>query len=226
MNRHIAFVPVRGGSKGIPGKNIKLFCDKPLVYWVLKRLEDASSINIIYVATDCPIIAKTIRQFSLSKVNIFHRSDESAQDDSPTEHVLLEFLEQTDEIQTDDTIVLVQATTPTLQTDDIDNMLHFYDQNEYDSCLSCVRVKRFFWDAKGLPVNYDYTCRPRRQEFEGSLMENGAIYINNAANIIKHKNRLSGRIGIYEMPEISAVEIDEELDWVMAEKIMKTKILC
>lgn len=68
-------------------------------------------------------------------------------------------------------------------------------------------------------MNYDYRHRPRRQEFHGMLMENGAFYINTVANIVRDGNRLSGHIGIYEMPEYTATEIDEPDDWMVFGKL-------
>jgi N-acylneuraminate cytidylyltransferase len=87
------------------------------------------------------------------------------------------------------------------------------------------RTKRFFWNENGTPINYDYKNRPRRQDFDGMLMENGAFYISSIGNIKKYKNRLSGKIAIYEMPEYTAIEIDEEDDWIIAEKLMQKYIL-
>ena len=77
---------------------------------------------------------------------------------------------------------------------------------------------------EGEPINYDYKHRPRRQDFKGTLVENGAFYINRIGGIIQDKNRLSKPIKIYEMPEYTYVEIDEESDWMLAEKIHKKYI--
>jgi N-acylneuraminate cytidylyltransferase len=74
-------------------------------------------------------------------------------------------------------------------------------------------------------MNYDYRHRPRRQEFDGMLMENGAFYINTVANILASGNRLSGKIGIYEMPEYTSFEIDEPDDWQVMENLMRKHIL-
>ena len=85
--------------------------------------------------------------------------------------------------------------------------------------LTCVRYKRFFWNEDGTPKNYDFTKRPRRQEFAGELMENGAFYISKAGDVVKNQNRLSGKVAIYEMPEYSAYEIDEPDDWIIMEHL-------
>ena len=88
----------------------------------------------------------------------------------------------------------------------------------------CCKSKRFYWDENGKALNYDICNRPRRQDFKGSLVENGAFYINSVENIIKTNNRLSGKIGLYEMPEYTFIEIDEPEDWDIAESIMKRNL--
>lgn len=85
------------------------------------------------------------------------------------------------------------------------------------SALSAVRNKRFFWSETGTPINYDYHNRPRRQEFTGCLMENGAVYINKVGNVLQDKCRLSGNIFVYEMPDYMGHEIDEPDDWIIME---------
>ena len=215
-----AFIPVRGGSKSIPLKNIRPFCGKPLVYWTVKALQDAEKVDRIFVATDSKEIEEAVNSFGMSKVQIFHRSAENAKDTSTTASVVLEFLERM-QIPDDDTFILVQATSPLTSAADIDGGLTKFESGDYDSMLSCVRNKRFFWREDGTPINYDYLKRPRRQEFKGQLMENGAFYINTPANIKKVGNQLGGKIGIYEMPEYTSVEIDEPDDWIILERLMK-----
>jgi N-acylneuraminate cytidylyltransferase len=133
---------------------------------------------------------------------------------------MLEFLDSKD-FSGEDLFVLVQATTPFTSSDDFDNAINILKSNfEIDSLLSCVESKRFFWTKNGNAINYDYYNRPLRQDFDGILMENGAFYINTVENINKHKNRLSGNIHPYLMPEYSAIEADEEDDWIIIEKLM------
>ena len=221
---NIAFVPVRRGSKSIPLKNIKIFCGRPLVYWSLKALEDSTNIDQIYVATDCETIKSIVGEFKFSKVSVFERSNENAQDKSSTESVMLEFISKKT-FKDDDIFLLVQATSPLTKTEDFDGAIDQYNKESADSLLSCVRTKRFFWESNAQPINYDYMRRPRRQDFEGLLMENGAFYISTVGGIIKSKNRLNGSISIYEMAEYSAVEIDEEDDWIFAERMMNKYII-
>lgn len=220
-----AFIPVRGGSKSIPLKNIKPFCGKPLVCWNIEALENCDAINEIIIATDSQEIENTIKKFNYKKTQIYQRSAENASDTASTESVMLEYI-QNKKINPDAIFILVQATSPLTQTIHFTEALQMYQENHFDSILSCVRNKRFFWKANGTSLNYDFQNRPRRQDFEGMFMENGAFYINTVKNILDSKNRLSGKIGIYEMPEYTATEIDEPDDWIILENLMYRHILC
>lgn len=221
---NIAFIPARCGSKSILFKNIKEFCGKPLVYWSLYALQNSAEIDEIFVATDCNEIKSVVNNFNLSKVKVYDREAKNANDTASTESVMLEFINKNN-FDDNDIFLLVQATSPLIQTKDFDNALAKLKKENADSLLTCVRVKRFYWNENSEPLNYNYKNRPRRQDFDGMLMENGAFYINRIKNIKKDKNRLSGKIIIYEMPEFTAVEIDEEDDWLIAEKLMQKYIL-
>ena len=129
------------------------------------------------------------------------------------------------QLPTDDIFMLVQATSPLTETIHFREALDKYSKGEYDSILTCVRNYRFFWNEDGTSMNYDYKKRPRRQNFSGMLMENGAFYINKVENILESGNRLSGHIGIYEMPEYTATEIDEPDDWIVLENLMRKHVL-
>lgn len=217
---NIAFVPVRCGSKAIEWKNIKKFCGRPLVYWCLKALEECQSVDKIYAATDCNEIADIISGFKFLKTEVFYRESKNATSESSTEAVMLEFLSR-NSFSIKDRFILVQATNPFIEAQDITMALSNYQEGNFDSMLSCCRIRRFFWRENGTPANYDYNKRPRRQDFKGELVENGSFYINTIENILESKNRLSGRIGIYEMPEYSFIEIDEIEDWIAAEQIFR-----
>lgn len=216
----IAFIPVRGGSKSIPLKNIKPFCGKPLVYWNISALQETAAIEKIVVATDSDEIEHVVQDFGFSKVEIYRRSKENASDSASTESVMLEYIKHSG-LERHHTFILVQATSPLTESHHFAEALKIYEKGEYDSMLTCVRNKRFFWTSKGESLNYDYNHRPRRQDFEGLLMENGAFYINKVGNILTSQNRLSGKIGIYEMPEYTATEIDEPDDWIILENLKR-----
>lgn len=220
----IAFIPVRGGSKSIPLKNIKPFCGKPLVCWNIEALENCNLIDEIIVATDSDKIEETVLSQSYKKTKIYRRSAENACDTASTESVMLEYINYA-HLPQEDIFMLVQATSPLTETQHFIEALTIFQKGQYDSMLTCVRNYRFFWNENGTSKNYDYMNRPRRQNFKGELMENGAFYINTVGNIIKSGNRLSGKIGIYEMPEYTATEIDEPDDWVILENLMRKHVL-
>lgn len=220
----IAFIPVRGGSKSIPLKNIKPFCGKPLVCWNIEALEACPEVDEVIVATDSDEIWNTVEQKNYKKVILYRRSAENACDTASTESVMLEYIRYAN--LTDENIfMLVQATSPLTETIHFSEALQIYEKSEYDSIITCVRNFRFFWNEDGTSMNYDYMNRPRRQNFKGMLMENGAFYINTVKNILQNGNRLGGKIGIYEMPEYTATEIDEPDDWIILENLMRKHVL-
>lgn len=220
----IAFIPVRGGSKSIPMKNIKPLCGKPLVCWIIEALEACQQVDEIVVATDSDAIEEVVRNGHFEKTKVFRRSAENASDTASSESVMLEYLASAN-LAPDTVFMLVQATSPLTQTCHFENALRQYAIGVYDSLLTCVRNKRFFWNADGISMNYDYRHRPRRQEFDGLFMENGALYISTVDNIVASGNRLSGKIGIYEMPAYTALEIDEPEDWSLMELLMRRHVL-
>lgn len=224
---NVAFIPVRGGSKSIPLKNIRPINGKPLVYWTVKAACGCKYINKVYVATDSDKIKETVERFKggieaelFAKAEVIGRSAKTASDTASTESAMLEFAEN----NAFDNIVLVQATSPLLQATDLERGFEAFQTEGTDSVLSVVRQKRFHWgiDERGYahPTNYDVFHRPRRQEFDGYHVENGAFYITSKANLIKTKNRVSGNIKAVEMKDDTYFEIDEPSDWVIIEALM------
>lgn len=220
----IAFIPVRGGSKSIPLKNIKSLCGKPLVCWNIEALEKCSLVDEIVIATDSDKIKEVVLSYSYKKTKIYNRSAENACDTASSESVMLEYIQYA-HLDENDIFMLVQATSPMTETIHFQEALKMYTEETYDSILTCVKNYRFFWEGDGTSSNYDYRNRPRRQDFSGTYMENGAFYINTVKNIKRYGNRLSGHIGIYEMPEYTATEIDEEDDWLIIENLMYKHII-
>jgi YrbI family 3-deoxy-D-manno-octulosonate 8-phosphate phosphatase len=221
---NVAFIPVRGGSKSIPLKNIREIAGKPLVYWVVKAASDCQDINVIYVATDSDMIKEVVESFGLNKVEVIGRSAYTASDTASTELAMLEFAEQ----YQFDNIILIQATSPLLTADDLSGGFMEFKRQNTDSVLSVVKQKRFCWvmDQEGFakPDNYDIFHRPRRQEFDGYLVENGAFYITRRRNLLSSGNRISGNIRVYEMEESTYFEIDELSDWTIIERQLEARM--
>ncbi len=217
--KNVAFIPLRGGSKSIPLKNIKMIAGKPLAHWTIRAALDCPLIDQVVVSTDSDQIETALAYLKSSKLKFFRRSPETATDTASTESALLEYFDQNACYNA----ILIQATSPMLEESHLTAALKKFTQFGFDSMLSLVRSKRFYWaeDAKTggvTPLNYTPAKRPRRQDFAGTMVENGAFYVFNHARFIKERVRLFGLIGGYEMPENTFVEIDEVEDWLSVEK--------
>ena len=213
--RIVALVPLRGGSKSIPYKNIKDIAGKPLAYWTLKAACEAKDIDAVYVSTEDQKIKDVVLSLGLD-VKVVDRPHEFAEDTSSTESVMLHFAEVVDF----DMLLTLQATSPLTTSADIDAAFGRMLSEGYDSLLTGVLTKRFYWTLDGIPLNYNYLHRPRRQDFPGTVVENGAFYITKRSILLENKNRLGGKIGIYHTPEDTYVEIDEPTDWSIVEKLL------
>ena len=178
----------------------------------------------IIVATDSNEIWNTVENQHYKKTTLYRRSAENACDTASTESVMLEYIHNAN-LAEDNIFMLVQATSPLTESIHFSEALQMFTKGEFDSIITCVRNYRFFWNEDGTSMNYDYMNRPRRQNFKGMLMENGAFYINTVKNILVNGNRLGGKIGIYEMPEYTATEIDEPDDWIVLENLMRKHVL-
>jgi YrbI family 3-deoxy-D-manno-octulosonate 8-phosphate phosphatase len=222
MEKIIAFIPVRGGSKGIPNKNIKLINKKPLVHWVIEAALGCNKINDVYVSTDSSAIADTVNLIRDVRLHVINRSKETATDQASTESAMLEFAEHYEF----DKVILIQATSPLLKSDELDKAITSLSDSKTDSLLSVAQQKLFVWeDNNGYakPVNYDYSARPRRQDFDGIYTENGAFYITSKDLLIESKCRMSGKIIMHIMPDNFHHEIDEPDDWAVIEHLLKNR---
>lgn len=220
----VALIPVRGGSKSIKLKNIKEMNGRPLVYWVMDAALQCDWIDEVYIATDHVEIRNAVLDYDKRdkrKLKCIDRNPENATDEASTESVMVEFVNKIPS----DIMVLIQATNPLLKSDHLTEALNVFLSNGLDSLLSVVRQKRFIWkiNNEGLvePVNYSPEKRPRRQDYEGFLVENGAFYITKTDQFIRTGVRISGNIGYYIMPEESYYEIDEPQDWMIVEQLLK-----
>lgn len=216
----VAFIPARGGSKGIPLKNIKNIAGKPLIYWTIEAAIDCPIIDKIYVSTDSAKIKNCVESLRNEKIEVIGRSEYTASDVASSESALLEFCEK----YIFDDVFFIQATSPVLDSADL--LCAWEKYANCDSVVSVTRQKRFVWqedDNYYHPINYDYFKRPRRQDFKGFLVENGAFYLSSRNNIVNSKCRISGKISVQEMDVDSYLEIDEPKDWDLVELILEKK---
>jgi YrbI family 3-deoxy-D-manno-octulosonate 8-phosphate phosphatase len=211
----VALVPLRGGSRRIPGKNIKPMLGKPLAWWACAAAAHCPQISEVYVSTEDDRIRAAVESFNLG-VRVIHRPRELAGDTATTDDVILHFASLVDF----DIVATLQATSPLVTSSDLDLALTQLSKNGEDSLLTGVLVKRFFWSRDAQPLNYDPLRRPFSQHFTGSIMENGAFYLTRRETLVQQQNRLGGKIGIFEMAPETAAEIDDPADWDTVEKLL------
>lgn len=219
--KSIGFIPLRQGSKGIPGKNKRKMVGRPLFTWVLGAALH-SDLDAVYVYTDDEWIISFIEKeyHYTQKIKVLQRSATSATDTASTESAMLEFAASID--YDFDVFCLLQATSPFTTETDINKSLSKL-RDGHDSTVSVVNTHRFIWDHDGKPLNYEHTNRPRRQDFEGLLVENGAVYTCTKDVIKTKQNRLGDNVGIVTMPEESLQEIDSENDWLVVEQLLMAR---
>jgi N-acylneuraminate cytidylyltransferase len=221
--KKIGFIPLRKGSKSILGKNKRKMVGRPLFTWVLTQAIFSNLDEIVVFTDDDEILSFVNNQYKwTTKVRVILRNEQNAVDTASTESAIIEFCEL---INNDfDILCLLQATSPFTTYLDINKMLDIIQYEKYDSSLTVVNTHRFIWSNEGEPLNYDVFNRPRRQDFEGLLVENGAVYCTTKEAFAFSKNRVSGNIGLVEMDEDSLYEIDTETDWLIVEELLINRL--
>lgn len=218
--RWVALLPLRGGSKSIPGKNLRAIAGRPLYAWSLEAALASQCFDTVYVASDSPAIRDDARARFGDRIRVIDRAPENATDTATSESVMLELLAKLE----CDVLALIQATSPLTRAEDFRAARAQFEREALDSLLTGVEVKRFFWTRSGLPLNYDPAHRPRRQDFPGTLMENGAFYFTRSTLLAQTGSRLGGHVGVHVMGEECAAELDEPADWAVIETLLRRRL--
>lgn len=216
MNKKfVAVILARGGSKGIPQKNILTVGGVPLVARSIVAAKNVLEITNVYVSTDDQNIASVAREYG---AEVVVRPIEFASDAASSESALLHFAE----VIHADAYVFIQCSSPFTIAEDFVKGIELYGQSGIDSVLAVTEdhggflCGGFTWDEGGESVNYDYVHRPRRQDMKNTYRENGAFYIMSRVGLLEHKNRLHGKVGLAHMPRFRSFEIDEPEDISLA----------
>jgi CMP-N,N'-diacetyllegionaminic acid synthase len=231
----LAIVPARGGSKGLPQKNIKDFNGKPLIYWTIKAAKDSKYINKIIVSTDDPEIAKISESFGAEIPGL--RPKELSEDNTPTLPVIHHVLDQLNRNQSyvPDLIITLQATSPLRNSKHIDEALDlFLNSPSADSLVSCTKVPHNFNPESLMTLNnYSFleyinsgtNLKFSRQDKKIYFARNGAAIYITKYNVID-KGLLVGKILPFFMKLSESIDIDNIDDFFIAESISKNLNKC
>jgi CMP-N,N'-diacetyllegionaminic acid synthase len=216
----IAMVPARGGSKGIPNKNLVCLEGVPLLVWSIRQLASAGLSDIV-VTSD----SREIGSLAEAEGALWIQRPESISGDAAsTESAVLHAAEEM-ALSLDSKILLAQATSPLRLPEHILNAIGTFEQRALDSLFSGVRIDDIcLWRGQDLPkpVNYEPGNRGRRQELKPQFVENGSLYMFTLGGLRRSGSRLHGRIGVSPMPKWTIHEVDEPEDLVLCEALMKT----
>jgi CMP-N,N'-diacetyllegionaminic acid synthase len=210
----VSLILARGGSKGVPQKNIKELNGAPLISYVIKASLN-SNVDETWVSTDCPEIRDVALYYG---AGVAKRPAEFAADDSKNEDTLLHFAEDYKHMFDSDFdyLVSIQPTSPLLLSEDINGGLSLIGE-DCDSVFSATKehwIPR--WTSDNKPLNWDVNNRPMRQDMPETYIENGAFWITSKKQLLKSKLRYSGKIKPYPMPLSRSFQIDtlEDFDLI------------
>ena len=222
----VAVICARGGSKGIPRKNVRPFAGHPLIAWTIRAALAAEGVDhVVLSSEDDEILAVAEAHGALTH----RRPDALATDEAATEPVVIDVLKHHPEAQQANIVVLMQATSPLTLPGDLDAALRQMAAQNLDSMLSVVENHVFQWslgdDGTATPLNYDPQQRPRRQDIPDRVAENGAFYLATREVWESQACRLGGRTGAFVMQPWQAWEIDTEDDWMRLEALVRERSL-
>ena len=227
MSFVLGIIPARGGSKGIPHKNIKEIGGKPLIAWTIESALLSKALNHVIVSTDSAEIANVAKKYGIECKNLrpAHLSDDHAKTIDVIKYEVERFEKQSNHIVTD--VFLLQTTTPLRTSDDIIKSLNIYNQSQRTSLISvydAVSVHpSIMYIAHGNTLEpYDKTSIiQRRQDMKSVYIRNGAIYISSKEQIFEHNRLVCDTPAFYTMDRTRSVNIDETFDLELSEWLLR-----
>ena len=219
---NVAVILARGGSKGIPQKNLSPFCGKPLISWTIEQLLATKTIDSVWISSDDRAILNLGAKYGFGEIK---RPSKLANDNASSEAGWMHALDFFDSQRVPVTnLVAPQCTSPIRTSTDFEGALTKFSDDGLDSLFSATLVPDFnLWRSTNRgeleSFTYDYRNRGRRQEKPDQYLENGSFWIFRPSIIRAHKNRLGGKVILYPMEQKDAFEIDSNFDFWLLEKI-------
>jgi N-acylneuraminate cytidylyltransferase len=219
----LAIIPARGGSKGIPRKNIRPLAGKPLIAYNIEQARRSRYIDRLVVSTDDVEIAAVARGYG---AEVVWRPAEISGDTASSESALLHGLESLEQAEgyRPDLLVFLQCTSPLTLAEDIDGTVQALLDQDADSALAVIPFHYFLWRQAGddaVGINHDKHHRPLRQEREPQYLETGAVYVMRVKGFLQARHRFFGKTALYVMPAERRLEIDDPVDFQIAEVLMR-----
>lgn len=217
----LAIIPARGGSKGVPRKNVKHLAGKALIVWTIRAALESDWVTRTVVSTEDDEIRTIANNYGVTVVN---RPVELAQDDTLIQPVLEHVIETLD--AQEDYIMLLNPTSPLRDSQDISNAIYHIILGGNNTLLTAYESQTSLWYRKPdgtFFANYDFMNKPQRQKMIGQYTENGAIYIAHRQFLMEHHHFMGGRMAIFPMSESHSIDINTELDFVIAEALLGGK---
>lgn len=221
----LAIIPARGGSKGIPRKNVQLLGGKPLIAWSIEAALKAPSVGRVVVSTDDAEIGDVSHKYGAEVVwrpaNI---SGDEATSESALEHVLKTLAER--DSYRPDLVVFLQATSPLRASGDVQGAINTMLDSGVDSLFSGCPIEGFIWarylDDAVRPINFDPNHRLRRQDRIGTHWEeNGSIYVFYPWVLEQYSRRIAGHVAVYPMGRLNSYQVDEPADLELMERLLR-----
>lgn len=219
----LAIIPARGGSKGIPRKNIYKIAEKPLLAYTIESALQTRSVNRLVVSTDDREISEVAIQYGAEVVT---RPANISGDTSSSESALLHVLEtlRDQEGYQPDLLVFLQCTCPLTLPEDIDGTVQLLLDQQADTAFAVAKSHHILWkkDVSGnfIGINHDKNKRLMRQQFSNQFVETGAVYVMRADGFLAEKSRFFGKTAGYELPQERFCDIDAPVDFLIAEQLM------
>ena len=219
MTFTVAVIPARGGSKGLPGKNLQTVGGIPLVVRAIRACQSSSQINLVSVSTDDDEIALTSIN---AGAKVIRRPAYLSTDTATSESALLHAIaELASEGIQPTALALVQCTTPFIDSTDIDGTIELL--RSFDCALTVAPSHRFIWKREptgaGVGVNHKSEGRSMRQDLPPEFVETGGVYAMSVLGLVENKHRFFGRIGLYIVPTNRSMEIDDVNDLSVAQTL-------